>query len=146
MQIIREPLAIPGSVLEEREIPSDTALVTPLVVRIADLLAERGLIEDADRMKIELCLDEAITNAVRHGNRSDFGKLVRVKVFEDETCWGIVVQDEGDGFSLESLTDATQDEKVWAESGRGIPLMTLYMDEVTFYDGGRTLMLKLNKN
>ena len=142
MQIMNEPLTIPGSVIEEREIPSDLALVTPLVVRLIEKLVSEGCTDSTSLMKVELCLDEAITNAVIHGNDSDFGKVVRVVLWRDDDSWGVAIEDEGDGFSLEKLADKPAEETLWQESGRGIPLMTLYMDEVTFYDGGRTLLLR----
>lgn len=142
MQIMQESLTVPGEVLEEREIPSDVALVTPLVVRLIDDLTAKGVIDNSSRMKVELCLDEAITNAVIHGNRSDFEKIVRVITWKNDRSWGVVIQDQGVGFQIEEVVDRPPEEDLWQESGRGIPLMNLYMDEVTYFDGGRTLLLR----
>lgn len=142
MHICHEALEIPGEVLEQREIPSDAALVTPLIVRLVERMSEEGLVDAQNRMKIELCLDEAITNAVKHGNKGDFQKKVSVVLFREGSAWGVVIQDEGAGFRLSDLKDRTQEDEIWAENGRGIPLLTLYMDEVTYYGGGNTLLLK----
>ncbi|MEM7164238.1 MAG: ATP-binding protein [Planctomycetota bacterium] len=145
MQICQEPLVIPGDVYEKREIPSDVALVTPLVVRVIEKLVEKGFLSEAQRMKTQLCLDEAVTNGVIHGNDSDFSKLVTVSLFEDEKSWGIVVSDEGDGFSLRDLSEepsSMADDGLWNENGRGLPLLALYMDEVTYYDGGSSLLMR----
>lgn len=144
MQICQEPVAIPGVVFEKREIPSDTALVTPLVVRVIECLVDRGFLKESHRMKTQLCLDEAVTNGVVHGNDSDFSKLVTVSLFEDEESWGIVVSDEGDGFNLSDLTESSSmaDDGLWNENGRGLPLLALYMDEVTYYDGGSSLLMR----
>ena len=144
MQICQEPLAIPGEVYETREIPSDTALVTPLVVRVIEKLVEKGFLKEADRMKTQLCLDEAVTNGVVHGNDSDFSKLVTVSLFESQDSWGIVVMDEGDGFSLQDVHEESsiEDDGLWNENGRGLPLLALYMDEVTYYDGGASLLMR----
>jgi len=144
MQLFKEPVRITGEVFEDREIPSDQALVTPLVVRLVDRLETEGYIDQSTKMKVKLCFDEAITNGVLHGNREDFSKVVRVRMFRDEMYWGICVQDEGNGFRLEDIALANQsaDEALWEENGRGLPLMSLYMDECLYYDGGRTLVMK----
>ncbi len=144
MQLYKESVKIPGEVFEDREIPSDQALVTPLVVRLVARLESEGYLLDSTRMKVKLCFDEAITNGVKHGNRENFSKVVRVRLFRDETHWGACIQDEGDGFRFEDipLTNETPEEALWRENGRGLPLMSLYMDECVYYDGGRTLVMK----
>ena len=53
-----------------------------------------------------------------------------------------LVQDEGEGFSLEDLQNRGEDDDLWQESGRGLALMTLYMDCVLYYDNGSTLFLR----
>ena len=109
-----------------------------LVCRLVDRLVDDGCVGEIDRRKVELCLDEAITNAVIHGNDSDFEKKVQVQLFRDGGRWGIVVTDEGRGFGREEIPDLEADEQLWQESGRGIALMHLYMDDVVYYDDGRT--------
>lgn len=144
MQLFKESFSIPGDVVEEREIPSDLALVTPLVVRVLHRIHSEGWIDDERLNKVKLCLDEAITNAVKHGNKLDFEKSATVTVFEDAQYWGVIVRDEGEGFCLEDVTAASADleESLWRENGRGLPLMGLYMDECVYYDNGSTLMMR----
>ena len=142
MQILQESAAPPKEIIEEREIPSDRALVAPLVVRLVERLLDDGLIEKSRLKKVELCLDEAITNAVIHGNKSMFEKKVKVTLFRDSKSWGITVQDQGEGFSVDALPEADREETVWQEHGRGIAIISLYMDEVVYYDGGSTLCLR----
>ncbi len=139
MEILADSPTVPGNVLDSREIPSDVTLVIPLVCRLVERLVQDGCVPDDDRRKVELCLDEAITNAVTHGNDSDFEKMVHVQLYLDGDRWGIVVTDEGEGFTREAVPDLEADEQLWQESGRGIALMCLYMDEVTYFDGGRTV-------
>lgn len=142
MHICHDALEIPGEVLEQWEIPSDEALITPLVVKVIERLIAEGFIQPELRMRTELCLDEAITNSVKHGNRREFAKRVVVSLFREPESWGLVIQDEGTGFSLRDLKDRTKGDELWAENGRGIPLLTLYMDEVGYYGGGNTLLLR----
>lgn len=141
MEILAEPPTIPGTVFESREIPSNVQLVIPLVTRLADRLLEERCLGEEDRRKIELCLNEAITNAVTHGNDSDFSKEVSIQLFRDGDRWGTVITDEGEGFSLHEVPDAEAEENLWQESGRGIALLQHFMDEVSYFDGGRTLVM-----
>lgn len=142
MQILAEGPTIPGSVFEERVMPSDAALVTPTVVRLVETLLARKCIDETRRAKVSLCLDEAITNAVVHGNKSNFEKKVVISLWANADSWGVVIRDQGQGFSLRDITPPQEDEGLWRENGRGLALLTLYMDEVTYYDNGRTLVLR----
>jgi serine/threonine-protein kinase RsbW len=128
----------------EREFPSDQALVIPMVVRVMDFLVEEGLVSDADRNRVGLCLEEALQNAVVHGNREDFKKTVKLRVFHGTKRWSIQVDDEGDGFRLESVPNPLGDENLWGEGGRGLSLIALYMDDVTYYRSGKTLLMSRN--
>ena len=142
MQILAEPLTVPGEIFEERVIPSDAALVTPTVVRLVERLLEENCFSRNQRGKIELCLDEAITNAVIHGNDRDFTKSVHIRLWKDDSSWGVAITDEGGGFTLDDISPNTEDSELWNESGRGLALLTLYMDAVTYFDNGRTLLLR----
>ncbi len=144
MQILAESPTIPGSIFEERVIPSDVALVTPTVVRLVKVLLERKFIEPIQKSKVELCLDEAITNAIVHGNKSIFEKKVVISLWTNADAWGVVIRDQGAGFTLSDITPPSEEAGLWQENGRGLALMTLYMDEVTYYDGGRTVLLRQN--
>jgi serine/threonine-protein kinase RsbW len=130
-----------GDALLEREIPSDSALVTPLVIRAVEFLRNEHLIRAEDESKVGLCLEEVLQNAVKHGNKSDFKKKVRFRVFLGETEWGVMVSDEGAGFELSRLRDPLQSEGLWGESGRGLYLISHYMDRVDYFNGGSTVVL-----
>lgn len=131
-----------GRVILEREIPSEIALVTPLIIRVTDFLLTGSVIPMDFKNKLQLCLDEALRNAVLHGNKREFSKKVKLKAFVGELHWGILIEDEGDGFSREILpTESLNEDSVWGESGRGIHLMEHYMDEVDYYCGGRVLVM-----
>ena len=146
MQILAEPLVVPGEIIEEREFPSDAALVTPTVVRVIERLAECGCVEEEFKNKLELCLDEAITNAVVHGNKTDFSKMVKVILWRSDDAWGVAVCDEGEGFSMDDMAEETVDDDPWREHGRGLALLSLYMDEVVYYENGTKLVLTKRVN
>jgi serine/threonine-protein kinase RsbW len=130
-----------GEVILEREIPSDVALVHPLVVRTVEFLNEEAMFVPREESRIALCLAEALVNAVVHGNGKQFEKKVKLKVFLGETEWGFVVEDEGKGFDLAGVPDPRDEQGVWTESGRGIHLMAHYMDRVEYYRNGSANVL-----
>ncbi len=95
---------------------------------------------------IKLALEEAMTNAFRHGNKCDPSKhiLVRYKVTSDRI--EIEVRDEGQGFCPQEVPDPTQPGFIERPHGRGIMLMRAYLDEVEFSVTGNTVRLvKFNK-
>lgn len=100
----------------------------------------RGFGESA-AFAIRLALDEALSNAVRHGNANDPAKKVTIEycVTDDEVR--VTVCDQGKGFSPEELPDPTADEFLERPHGRGVMLMRAYMTEVAFNDRGNCVTL-----
>jgi serine/threonine-protein kinase RsbW len=95
---------------------------------------------------IKLALEEALTNAVKHGNDNDSSKqlIVRYSVTPERTV--IVVRDEGHGFAPNRVPDPTADENLERPSGRGIMLMQAYMTRVYFSEAGNEVwLLKENR-
>jgi len=95
---------------------------------------------------IRLALEEAVTNAIKHGNRRDPSKqvLVRFKVCQHQA--EILVRDDGPGFHPNAVPDPTRDENIERPNGRGIMLMRAYMDDVSYNDAGNEVrMIKVNR-
>jgi hypothetical protein len=89
-----------------------------------------------------LCLDEALCNAIIHGNRSDPAKTVTVRVFCLEDTWGVEIADEGRGFDWQAWLQRVEAELMESrDSGRGIALLLKCCSEVVFLDGGRKVRL-----
>ncbi len=92
---------------------------------------------------IKLAFEEAVTNAVKHGNRNDRQKHVHIRYFVDPTRVIIGVADEGPGFSPSNVPDPTADENLERPCGRGIMLMGAYMNKVAYCGcGNEVWMLK----
>ena len=70
-----------------------------------------------------LVLDEAIQNAMRHGNNGDSGKMIQLTIVPSETNITITVRDEGKGFSPNALGDPRSPENKYRPGGRGIHLI-----------------------
>src|SRR5246127_2457108 len=126
-----------GSLLEvDAWIPSEVKAISPLVDRLLRLIEGSHCITGEEHA-VELALREALSNAVLHGNRLDAHKLVHVrcrcKVGEGIS---LVVSDQGQGFDASSVPDPVAVENLLAEHGRGIHVMKLAMDAVSFEQRG----------
>lgn len=95
---------------------------------------------------IKLALEEALTNAVKHGNCCDPTKSVTVRYAVNEEKVVVIVRDEGCGFEPEKVPDCTSPERLPVPNGRGIMLMRAYMDEVCYRDHGREVYFAKSRN
>ncbi len=86
---------------------------------------------------MKLALEEALTNAVKHGNRGDPKKKVIVRFAVSPEKAVVVVRDEGGGFLPDDVPDCTSPDRLPVPNGRGIMLIRAYMDEVCYRDHGR---------
>jgi serine/threonine-protein kinase RsbW len=84
---------------------------------------------------IGVAIRESVINAIKHGNREDFGKLVTVEfTFEPVTNpreLVVRVLDQGEGFEPDEVADPLAPENILKSSGRGIFFMRNFMDDVT---------------
>jgi len=96
---------------------------------------------------VKLALEEAVINAIKHGNQCDPNKFVTVR-YDINGCRAvIIVADEGDGFDPDSVPDPTAEENLSKPCGRGIMLMRAYMDEVRYSRKGNMVrMVKYNRS
>ena len=132
-----------GSLLEiETWMASRTNAISPLVDLLMELIERSGCIagEESD---VELALREAVNNAVVHGNGMEAHKLVQVWCrCEAGKGVSLRVLDQGQGFDPNAVPDPLAIENLEAEHGRGIHLMKLAMDEVSFERGGTEVHMR----
>lgn len=95
-----------------------------------------------DTFSIRLALEEALVNAIKHGNALDATKQVRVRCRMSDDLIQIEVVDEGNGFDPESIPDPTNGERREMPDGRGVMLMRRFMDRVEFNDKGNGVLLE----
>ena len=96
---------------------------------------------EQDRFAVQLALEEAMANAIRHGNSGDPSKRVIVEFRVDPESVCISVQDEGRGFKPDTVPDPTLDENIEKPFGRGVMLMRVYMSEVRYNPAGNRVTM-----
>jgi len=124
----------------ERQFLTDYSRAKLVVDEILEHLQAHCWTEQ-DIFGIHLALEEAIMNAIKHGNREDPGKTVAVRwqLADDRFC--VQVTDEGEGFNPEDVPDPTLDENLDRPSGRGLMLMRSYMSEVLYNARGNSVVM-----
>jgi CheY-like chemotaxis protein len=145
---------------------NDPSLVPPLVSQLREDLIEMGLCELTSATRIGIALEEALLNAIYHGNlevsselrqQGDeaFHKLarqrrkqepysarrVRVTVRLTPRAATFVIIDQGPGFDVANLPDPTHPDFLERPSGRGVLLMRTFMDEVRYNSVGNRVTL-----
>lgn len=71
---------------------------------------------------LRLALDEALTNAMEHGNGWERGKFVYIHIYSADSSIFVVIEDEGSGF-IPGSPSLSPDSRM-ARRGRGIRLIT----------------------
>lgn len=131
---------------KELSLPSRLETIDEAAAMAARIAADNGLDEGA-MFGIDLAVREAVANAVKHGNKFDETKLVRIAFEVSAEFFTIIVEDEGDGFDLEVVPDPTNPENLLKDSGRGILFMRNFMDDVAWQpapSGGTIVRLQKN--
>ena len=115
---------------------------------------QKSILDDVERhgftsqcaFAIKLALEEALINAIKHGNKLDPAKQVHVEANISERQAEITIEDEGPGFERTCVPDPTLEENLEKCSGRGILLIEAYMNRVEWSKQGRRLrMIKINE-
>lgn len=145
---------------------NDAELLVPLISYIQVGVAQMGICEDADLPRLGVALQEALTNALYHGNleidsrlreqdRKAFLEEVKTRrsqsPYKDRQIWvriklarnraAFVIRDDGPGFDLAAIPDPTHLPNLERSSGRGIFLMRIFMDRVVYNPAGNAVTL-----
>lgn len=125
------------------KIPSD---ITNLfrAENLIDDLAERLEFGDELYGNISVCVIEAVSNAIQHGNQNDVTKIVVLDYKLKDKCLIFTISDEGNGFDLDTVPDPTLPENLENIKGRGIFLIRNLADKVTFENRGSIIIIHFN--
>ncbi|HEX4128682.1 MAG TPA: response regulator [Pirellulales bacterium] len=161
--------------LDERRLSfvldNDTTLISPLVDQVQDMLATMNAVDDAARVQVGVALEEALCNAVYHGNLElspDDIEESRASLLEPnardpvaerraqapycdrklffEVAVGqnevrFVIRDSGRGFNAANAPDPHDPATLHLERGRGLVLIRTLMDDVSRDASGNELRL-----
>ena len=95
---------------------------------------------------IRLALEEALINAIKHGNRLDRNKKVHITYHILPERFDVVITDEGQGFDPNDVPDPTAIENLERPCGRGLMLMRYYMSTVSFAASGNSVFMSRLRN
>lgn len=124
-----------------KEFASTTAAVAETLTELLEALADEGWCHRENLFCLRLCLEEALVNAVVHGNQNEPGRIVTVQLFEEDECCRICVRDEGNGFDPASVKMADCSQL----GGRGVCLIKEYMEDVRFDATNKCLEMVFNR-
>jgi anti-sigma regulatory factor (Ser/Thr protein kinase) len=126
-------------------IQADPRAIPTITDGVTQVLTEKGW-NERDIMAVELALQEAVANAIRHGCRGDASKQLECTVNCDDAGEVVItVRDSGEGFDPMVIPDPLDPANVLKPSGRGIFLINGLMDDVRYVDGGRELQMRKRK-
>jgi len=145
---------------------NDSTLIHPLVTYLQERTSYLEVCDESDRTRIGVALEEALANALYHGNLEVGSELrgeddrayhalvvrrsqqppyrdrrIHVEVTMSRHDATFVIQDEGSGFDPSTLPDPTDPANLEKASGRGLLLMQTFMDEVVYNQIGNAVTL-----
>ena len=121
-------------------IPSDPTEARRVQEQIERLLQDRAT-SDHDLFGIKLALEEALVNAIKHGNQYDRARKVRIAYRLLPDRFEVQITDEGQGFDPSGVPDPTAPENLERPGGRGLMLMRRFMTEVAFNERGNSVAM-----
>lgn len=124
----------------EFELPSAISLMH-IVLEYLMKRAEKLGVCKPDQSNLFVALDEAFVNAVKHGNKFDAKKLIRIAAEVSKAEARFTIEDEGDGFDVKNIPDPLDPENLFKTSGRGVLFIYNIMDEVQYNDRGNRLTM-----
>lgn len=129
-----------------QSLSSQVTAISPLVDELM-MFVRNCRKTNGSELEIETAVREAISNAIIHGNHEDPYKRVHVVCrCNSDGEVRITVRDEGPGFKNAAVPDPTSAENRLSTHGRGIYLMRILMDEVSFVNGGSVVRMRKKSN
>jgi len=150
---------------------NDSTLFSPLICHLQEEICRLELCDEPERTRIGVALEEALSNALYHGNLGVDSQLreedddayyaliedrrrtepyrdrrIHIEAHLSREEMSVVIRDEGRGFDPAALPDPTDPANIEKVSGRGVLLMKTFMDEVIYSDSGEAVTLVKRRN
>ncbi|MDR1289735.1 MAG: ATP-binding protein [Planctomycetaceae bacterium] len=117
---------------------SDMAIAHKLIGQVMEQL-ETAEWSTKEKFAIEMVLEEALVNAVEHGNKFDPDKKVHFVCNLNDNLISVRIEDEGPGFDPDEVPDPTDAEHIMEATGRGVLLIRSYATRVKWNEKGTVL-------
>ena len=122
------------------KVPSEIKYIKEVSSKVLNALKPYKL-DEHKIFDIRLCVEEAVRNAMDHGNNYDKKLSVAVSYRVSNDKLVVDVEDEGGGFDQKCVPDPTKDENMMKSSGRGVLLIMKLMDKVEFNKSGNKIRM-----
>lgn len=110
----------------------------PLVERFTDTICEEYYVSNRYFANIMLAIEEAVQNAIVHGNRNDDSKSVSIRFVRKRSGLSFIIEDEGAGFNVADVPNPLDSD---TNEGTGIFLMKSLADRVKYNEKGNRVEL-----
>ena len=134
------------------EAPIDRSVVIKNTISAVQDVCERILAElkarqfgEDDIFAIHLAFEEACFNALKHGNKMDSQKEIKIDYLISSDKVDISIEDQGSGFKPELVPDPRCGDNIYKVKGRGLLLIRSYMDSVKYNQFGNCLQMVKHK-
>lgn len=124
----------------EFELPSAISTMHAVLDYLMKRVEKLGVVK-AEQSNLFIALDEAFVNAVKHGNKFDAHKLIRITAEVSRHEARFTIEDEGEGFDVNAIPDPLDPENLFKTSGRGVLFIYNIMDEVKYNERGNRLTM-----
>jgi serine/threonine-protein kinase RsbW len=126
----------------EFELPSAISPMHAVLDYLMKRVEKVGVVR-SENSNLFIALDEAFVNAVKHGNKFDAGKNIKITAEVSTKEARFTIEDEGEGFDITAIPDPCDPENLFKTSGRGVLFIYNIMDEVKYNErGNRLTMIK----
>jgi len=126
----------------EFELPSAISPMHAVLDYLMRRVEKVGVVR-SENSNLFIALDEAFVNAVKHGNKFDAGKNIKITAEVSTKEARFTIEDEGEGFDVTAIPDPCDPENLFKTSGRGVLFIYNIMDEVKYNErGNRLTMIK----
>ena len=135
-------LAREGQVRFDFLLPSKLSRILGVNRLVSMLTAEFGFPPEESKVNLPLVMDEALSNAIQHGNKGKEDLKVHVRIYISTRRIVVQIEDQGEGFMVDDSRDPRDLENLYKGSGRGLYLIKELMDSIEFKKGGRLLEIE----
>jgi serine/threonine-protein kinase RsbW len=123
------------------KIPSDIEQIAPVIDDLEFKWRQRE-IDEKTIFALHLALEETMTNAVVHGNKSNPGLIVTIDCYDLDRAIELIVSDQGQGFNPDEIANPTLENNIAKPRGRGLFIIKNFMDSVEFSANGSSIKIR----